>query len=208
MAYDRTSPQALLGDWAEAVVIARAIAAGWHVLHDANVGPGATMVQGRSGKVVMPDLQLLDLAHNRGTRFVEVKAKRGAYRWQKGQCDCTGIDRVRYEHYQRLTASGIPVDLAIIHMHQPLRFSSLIEPSLLWQTIAVLADRNPMSLVHGDLDLIVWDVRAFICRGNLPNPPPDIVAALRAIHANLRIWEREPKLRDPDEMPRQGKLDL
>src|SRR5262245_42539038 len=59
MAYVQQSPEAILGTWFEHEVASRAIRMGWHVLHSAEVGDGATMVFGPDrNKVVLPDLQL------------------------------------------------------------------------------------------------------------------------------------------------------
>ena len=65
MGYERQSPQAIVGLWAEQDVARRAKHHGWHVLHTAEIGDGATMVEGPDGKVVMPDLQLFDLISGR-----------------------------------------------------------------------------------------------------------------------------------------------
>lgn len=207
MAYNRRSPEALLGDWAEQYVAERCMLHHWHVLHTSEVGDGATMVEGQDGKVVMPDLQLFDLIRGRRSRLVEVKAKTGAYRYNKAQIDCTGIDQSKWEHYLRIAAGGVPVDLAIIHLRQPLRSSTDIAPVLLWQTVKVLQERNPMTFDEPFAG-IVWDVRAFQVLGFLPNPPDDILGALGAIKRNLRIWETPPRLKRPAEVPEQYSLEL
>jgi len=208
MGYVRGSPQTLLGDWCEHNVAGRAMNHGWHVLHTSQVGEGATMVEGRDGKVVMPDLQLFDLISGRKSRLVQVKAKRGAYRYMKLQIDCTGMDWPDWEACCRINGSGVPVDLALVHLYWPLRSSPEMAPKLLWQTVDVLREREPMrfedrAFPHG---AAVWDVNAFDVLGDMPNPPDDIIAAVRAMGARLRIWEKPPSLRRPRQRPAQYDL--
>jgi hypothetical protein len=203
MAYARHSPEVMLGDYYEHDVAHRAIGHGWYVLHTSEVGDGATVVEGPDGKVIMPDLQLLDLVRGRRSRFVEVKAKRGAYTYQKQRIDCTGIDWPKWEAYCRIDSSGVPVDLALIHLHWPLRYSPEIAPKLLWQTVATLKQRGPMRFDAPQFPrgAAVWDVGAFDLLGDLPNPPPHIMEAMQSIRCNLRVWEKPPKLRRPRERP-------
>lgn len=208
MTYDGRAPEAILADYCEHSVAGRCIRGGWYVLHTSEIGEGATMVEGRDGKVIMPDLQLFDLIKGRKSRLVEVKAKGGAYRYQKRQIDCTGFDWHKWEAYRRMNASGVPVDIALIHLHWPLRFSPEIAPKLLWQTVETLEQRDPMRFDDPRFPsgAVVWDVNAFDVLGDLPNPPPHIVEALGAIKRNLRIWEKPPKLRRPRKVP--GQLEL
>jgi hypothetical protein len=161
------------------------------------------MVEGPDGKVIMPDLQLFDLVKGRQSRLVEVKAKRGAYRYQKLQIDCTGVDLRKWEAYRRMTDSGVPVDLAVIHLHSPLRFSPDIAPKLLCQEVEILDQRGPMIFDDGHFPggAAVWNVNDFDLLGDLPNPPPHILEALRAIGCNLRVWEKPP-MRRPRARPR------
>ena len=203
MAYDRHSPEAILSDWSEREIAHRAINHGWFVLHTSEVGQGATMVEGPKGKVIMPDLQLFDLVRGRQSRLVEVKAKRGAYTYQKLKIDCTGTDLHKWEAYRKMIASGVPVDLALIHLHWPLRSSPNIAPKLLWQTVEVLDQCGPMLFDDPRFPrgAAVWDVNDFDLLGDLPNPPPHVVAALQAIQCNLRTWEKPP-LRRPRNRPR------
>ena len=208
MTYARQSPQAILGLWAEQDVARRAMHHGWHVLHTSELGDGATMVEGRDGKVVMPDLQLFDLINGRKSRLVQVKAKRGAYRYMKRQIDCTGMDWPDWEACCRLNGSGVPVDLALVHLHWPRRSSPEIAPKLLWQTVEVLREQEPMrfeseAFRHG---AAVWDVSAFDVLGDMPNPPAHIVAAAEALGARLRVWETPPSLRRPRQRPAQYDL--
>ena len=51
-----------LTDWSEEYVSAYARRLGYHVIHLANVGPGAAMASGPHGRLILPDLQILDLA--------------------------------------------------------------------------------------------------------------------------------------------------
>ena len=208
MAYVRQSPEAILCQWAEHDVARRAMHHGWHVLHTSEVGDGATMVEGPGGKVVMPDLQLFDLIRGRKSRLVEVKAKRGAYRYQKEQLDCTGVDWPAWEAYDRMDQSGVPVDLALVHLRWPLRSSADIAPKLLWQTVAGLREPGPMRFDHAAFPhgAAVWDVRAFDVLGDLPNPPPHIIEAAEAMGARLRVWEEPPSLRRPRQRPAQYDL--
>ena len=208
MVYDKQSPEAALGAWAEKFVIDRAHSRNWYVLHTAEIGEGATMVSGPDGrKVVMPDLQLLDLVSGRHTRFVEVKVKRGAYLYQVGKVARTGIDYALWEHYWRINGSGVPVDLALVHLRWPLRHSE-IAPKLLWQTVESLAQCGP---IHFDSPgfkggAAVWDVEDFQMLGSLELPPPDILELMKGIKVNLRAWEAAPKLRLPRDVPGQGDL--
>lgn len=208
MAYVKQSPEALLSDWTEHEVAARAMGHGWHVLHTSEIGQGATMVEGPDGKVIMPDLQLFDLIKRRQSRLVEVKAKQGAYTFQKTRINCTGIDRPKWEAYLRMNNAGVPVDLALIHMHWPVRTSPEIAPKLLWQTVETLARSNPMPNTHPSFPRggVVWDVADFELLGDLPNPPQHIIEALQSIKRNLRVWETPPRLRRPRAVP--GQLDL
>lgn len=208
MAYDRHSPEAILGHWCEHEVARRAKQHGWYILHTSEVGDGATMVSGPDGKVIMPDLQLFDLIRGRKSRLVEVKAKRGAYKYQKLQIDCTGIDCPKWDDYLRINDSGVPVDLALIHLHWPLRSSPDLTPKLLWQTVEALNQSSPMSFddpqfPHG---AVVWDVNAFELLGDLPNPPQRVMEALGSIKHKLRVWEKPPRLRKPLKVP--GQLEL
>jgi hypothetical protein len=223
MPYDRYSPYTLVGAWAEGVIRARAIAAGWWVLHTSEAaGPGATMVEGPDGKVVMPDLQLFDLYRGRGTRFVEVKAKQGAYRWQKDRLDCTGVDWPNWLAYNRLNDSGVPVDLALIHLRWPMRWDSL-RPKLLWQTVDALKltryDTKLNGLIVGPMHveqceefprgLAAWSQDDFINRGDLDLPPQHIIDALAEHKVNLHAWEANPdkgRLLRPRTAPRQFDL--
>jgi hypothetical protein len=209
MTYVRQSPEAVLSQWTEQEVMRRAMHHGWHVLHTADVGQGATMVTGPDGnKVIMPDLQLFDLIKGRRSRLVEVKAHRGAYRYQKLQIDCTGFDWHKWEAYRRINAGGVPVDVALIHLHWPLRFSPEIAPKLLWQTVDELTARGPMRFRHPRFptDAAVWKVEDFQLLGDLPNPPPHIIEAAQAIGADLRIWEKPPSLHRPRQRPAQYDL--
>lgn len=208
MGYQRQSPHAIVGLWAEQDVARRAKHHGWHVLHTAEIGDGATMVEGPDGRVVMPDLQLFDLIRGRQSRLVQVKAKRGAYRYMKQQIDCTGMDWPDWEACCRIDGSGVPVDLALVHLHWPLRSSPEIAPKLLWQTVAVLREREPMRFDAEAFPrgAVVWDVQAFEELGDLPNPPQHIIEAAQALGARLRIWERPPSLRRPRHRPAQYDL--
>lgn len=208
MAYDERSAEVMLGNWCENEVARRSISHGWHVLHTSKVGNGATMVQGPDGKVVMPDLQLFDLINGRKSRLVEVKAKSGAYEYKKLGIDCTGIDDPLWESYLRIDQSGVPVDLALIHLHQPYRSSPEIVPTLLWQTVKRLADCEPMRFNHPRFrdGAVVWNIEAFDILGYLPNPPAEIIEAAESIKRHLRIWEKPPQLRRPRVVPGQGEL--
>lgn len=208
MGYERSSPQAIVGLWAEQDVARRAKHHGWHVLHTAEIGDGATMVEGPDGKVVMPDLQLFDLIRGRQSRLVQVKAKRGAYRYMKQQVDCTGMDWPDWEACCRIDGSGVPVDLALVHLHWPLRSSPEIAPKLLWQTVEVLRGREPMRFDSEAFPrgAVVWDVRDFEELGDLPNPPQPIIDAAQTLGARLRIWEKPPSLRRPRHRPAQYDL--
>ena len=206
MAYAKRSPEAIFGDHYEHATAQRYISHGWFVLHTSEVGRGATMVEGPTGKVIMPDLQIFDLVNQRQSRLVEVKAKRGAYPYHKLQIDCTGVDWPKWEAYCRLNDSGVPVDLAIIHLHWPLRFSPEIAPKLLCQSIDVLKQCGPMRLdncAQFPRGGAVWDVRDFELLGDLPDPPQHILDLLRAIKCNFRVWEKPP-LRWPSQRPRSG----
>lgn len=208
MPYRAGSAEVMLGDWCEMVVAQWAIGLGYHVLHTAQIGDGATMVSGPDGKVVMPDLQLFDLMRGRDSRLVEVKAKRGAYPYRKGRVDCTGIDRHRWKDCVRINGSGVPVDLALIHLHWPLRESPEIEPKLLWQTVDALQECGTMEFEnrrfpHG---ASVWDVNAFDLLGDLPNPPAHIIEALHSVECNFRVWERPAEPQRPRIVP--GQLEL
>ncbi|HEY2617982.1 MAG TPA: hypothetical protein VGI78_11625 [Acetobacteraceae bacterium] len=155
----------------------------------------------------MPDLQFFDLTNGRGSRLVEVKAKRGAYRYQKQQIDCTGVDWPKWEAYCRLDES-VPVDLALVHLRWPLRSSAEITPKLLWQTVAALREPGPMRFEDAAFPegAAVWDVCAFDVLGDLPNPPQHIIMAAQAMGARLRIWEKPPSLRRPRQRPEQYDL--
>lgn len=211
MPYNRHSPEALIGHWCEWTIAQRAIANGWHVLHTSEVGSGATMVTGPDGgKVIMPDLQLLDLLKGRATRFVEVKFKTGAYCYQILQIDCTGIDLPKWEAYCRISDSGVPVDLALVHLRWPLRSSLEIAPKLLWQTVNELRQRRPMpntdrgAFPRGG---VVWDINDFELLGDIPPPPPEILEMWQQKHHNMRVWEKPAKpLRRPRVVP--GQLEL
>lgn len=208
MGYQRRSPEAVWSQWTEHDVARRSMHHGWHVLHTSEIGDGATMVEGPDGKVVMPDLQLFDLIRGRQSRLVEVKAKRGAFTYQKLQIDCTGVDWPNWEAYCRLDDSGVPVDLAVVHMHWPLRSSPEIAPKLLWQTVSVLRERNPMRFESPKFPRggVVWDVEAFDVLGDMPNPPAHIMEQAQSIGANFRVWEKPPSLRRPKQRPKQYDL--
>ena len=208
MGYVRQSPEAIIGDWAEHDVASRAMHHGWHVLHTSEIGDGATMVEGPGGKVVMPDLQLFDLIRGRKSRLVEVKAKRGAYRYMKQQIDCSGVDWPNWEAYCRMNDAGVPVDLALVHLRWPLRSSPEIAPKLLWQTVDVLREHKPMRFEAEAFPqgAAVWDVKVFDVLGDLPNPPPHIIEAAKQMGARLRVWEKPPSLRRPKQRPEQYDL--
>jgi hypothetical protein len=208
MTYVRQSPQAIVGAWAEREVAQRAIRHGWYVLHTSEVGSGATMVEGRDGKIVMPDLQLFDVIRGRRSRLVQVKAKRGAYRYMKLQINCSGMDAHDWEACRRINDAGVPVDLALVHLYWPLRSSSEIAPKLLWQTVDVLRKAGPMQFDNGAFPhgAVVWDVAVFELLGDMPNPPEALIAEVAALGARLRIWEKPPRLRRPRLYP--GQLEL
>ena len=208
MGYVRQSPEAILGEWAEHDVARRAKHHGWYVLHTSEIGDGATMVEGPDGKIVMPDLQLFDLIRGRKSRLVEVKAKRGAYRYMKRQVDCTGIDWPRWEGYDRMDRSGVSVDLALVHLRWPLRSSPDIAPKLLWQTAARLREAGPMRFQAEAFPegAAVWDVTAFDVLGDMPSPPAHIIEAAESLGARLRIWEKPPSLHRPKHRPAQYDL--
>ena len=209
MGYERRSPEATLGAWYEHDTARRAMHHGWHVLHTAEIGEGASMVIGPDGnKVVMPDLQLFDLIRGRRSRLVEVKAKRGAFTYQKAQIDCTGIDAPVWDAYCRMNDAGVPVDLALVHLYWPLRSSPEMAPKLLWQTVDVLRERGPMPFDAPKFPRggIAWDVNAFDVLGDLPNPPSHILEAAQSIVARLRVWEKPPSLRRPRQRPAQYDL--
>jgi hypothetical protein len=208
MAHDPNSPEVILSDWYERDVAERARRHGWYVLHTAAIGEGATMVEGPDGaRLPMPDLQLFDLIRGRKSRLVEVKVKRGAYIFQITGIARTGIDWPKWEFYRRINAGGVPVDLAFIHLHWPLRTSQLA-PKLLWQSLDALSKRGPVRFNSPRFPggAAVWDVRDFDVLGDLPNPPAHILAALQACRWTPRIWETPPKLRPPRSMP--GQFDL
>jgi hypothetical protein len=182
---------------------------GWHVLHTSEIGDGATMVSGPDGhRVVMPDLQLFDLIRGRKSRLLQVKAKRGAYRYMKDQIDCTGMDWPDWQACCQINGSGVPVDLALVHLHWPLRSSPDIAPKLLWQTVEILREREPMRFEAEAFPrgAVVWAVEAFDVLGDLPNPPEDIIAIAQAMGARFRIWEKPPSLRRPRQRPEQYDL--
>jgi hypothetical protein len=206
MGYVRQSPQAIVGDWAEHEVAGRAMHHGWYVLHTSEIGEGATMVEGRDGKVVMPDLQLFDLINGRRSRLVQVKAKRGAYRYMKQQIDCTGMDWPDYEACCRINRSGVPVDLALVPLYWPLRSSPEIAPKLLWQTVDALGEPMRFEAEAFPRGAAVWDVAAFDVLGDMPNPPERIVAEVQALGARMRVWEKPPSLRRPRQRPAQYDL--
>jgi hypothetical protein len=211
MAYDKNSAEARLGAWCESFVADLAIKNRWYVLHTSQTGRGATMVTGPNGKkIVMPDLQLLDPVRRRESRFVEVKAKSGAYTFHKKKIICTGIDLLKWKEYRKINSSGVPVDLAFVHLHWPLRSSPEIRPTLLWQTVERLNQLDPMLFEDPQFPggAIVWNVAHFQLLGNFPNPPPDIIEALQTMagKCNLRIWEKPPRPRRPREMPGQYSL--
>jgi hypothetical protein len=210
--YDVRSAEALLGEWCEREVAQRAMRLGWHVLHTSTVGEGATMVTGPDGqKVVMPDIQLFDLIKGRRSRLVEVKAKAGAYFYGKLRINCTGTDYRKFEAYRRINDGGVPVDLAIVHLHWPLRSSPEIAPKLLWQTVEML-DEGGMMLFddpHFRGGAAVWNVKQFDLLGDLPNPPSHIIEALQSIKRHLRVWETNaPRLRRPRKVPGQMEMDV
>lgn len=161
------------------------------------------MVEGPDGKVIMPDLQLFDLIRGRKSRLVEVKAKAGAYRFNKRQIDCTGTDLHKWEAYRRMAESGVPVDLAVIHLHWPLRSSPEIAPKLLWQEVAILDRKGPMlfDAPRFPSGAAVWNVADFELLGDLPDPPTHVLEALGAIRRNFRVWEKPP-MRLPRARPR------
>jgi len=208
MPYVRLSPEAILGGWAESTAARWCMGQGWHVLHTAEIGTGATMVIGPDGnKVIMPDLQLFDLIRGRKSRLVEVKAKRGAYRYNKLQIDCTGIDRPKWEAHRRINDAGVPVDLAIIHLHWPLRSSPQLAPKLFWQTMDALGQPMTFDNARFPHGAAVWEMSAFDFLGDLPTPPPHIVTAIQAIDRNFRIWEKPAtKIRRPRKVPGQYEL--
>jgi hypothetical protein len=210
MPYSQKSPEVTLSDYYETDSKVRFIRHGWYVLHTSQIGDGPTMATGPGGSLVMPDLQLFDLVKGRKSRLVDVKAKRGAYVYQKDGVVCTGMDYAEWEDFLRINSTGVPVDLAFIHLHHPLRSSPEIAPKLYWQTVDVLAQRDPMTFPHPRFrgGGIVWDVNDFQLLGDLPNPPQEIIEASDAIKRNLRVWEQPPKLRRPRTRPdpRQFKM--
>ena len=126
----------------------------------------------------------------------------------KQQIDCTGMDWPDWEACCRIDGSGVPVDLALVHLHWPLRSSPGITPKLLWQTVEVLRGRKPMRFDSEAFPrgAVVWDVRDFQELGDLPNPPQPIIEAAQALGARLRIWEKPPSLRRPRHRPAQYDL--
>jgi len=199
-----------LTEWSEGQAARWAIDNGWHVLHVADLGRGASMAEGRAGKVIMPDLQLFDLAGIRHSRLVEVKAKpNGAYKFQKLGIWCTGTDRHKWLAYKKINAGGVPVDLAFIHL-KPRKEDVDFKPHLLWAPISALP--VPMEIPPSwrfPSGGVVWDVTD----GNGPfqflgwiKVPDHILNAAAAAKVKIYPWDKPPKMRRPKDLP--GQLSL
>ena len=199
-----------LTQWSEGQAAKWAIDNGWHVLHVADLGSGASMVEGRGGKVIMPDLQLFDLAGIRHSRLVEVKAKpNGAYKYQKLGIWCTGTDRHKWLAYKKINAGGVPVDLAFIQL-KARKEDPEYKPHLLWSPVTALPE--PMELPVSQQfpsGGVVWDVTdgsgPFQLLGYI-NVPPPILEAATAAKAKIYPWDKPPRVRRPRDLP--GQLSL
>lgn len=194
-----------LTDWSEGYVRERAIARGWHVIRVSDVGERAALAEGRDGKIILPDLQLLDVNSVRVARFVEVKAKpAGAYKFQQTGQYCTGFDLHKLVAYRRIRESGIPVDIALIHLKHH-KEDAEYNPYLLWAKIEDLP--TPMTFEdpnHIGNQLAVWDVTdgvgPFQFLGHLI-VPPDIIETASAIKRKIYVWDKPPRLRLPRDHP-------
>jgi hypothetical protein len=198
-------------DWSEGDVAKRAMKRNWFVIYIADVGPGAAMAEGLHGKIILPDLQLIDPTGFRGARFVEVKAKTtGAYKFQKTGQYCTGTDLYKLEAYRKIDAAGIPVDLAIIHLKHR-QSDTEYNPYLLWASISTLPE--PMTFQDPNnpkKQIAVWDVTdgtgPFQQLGYM-QAPQDVLDGASLLKRKVHPWNQPPKLRQPRELP-QLQLDL
>jgi hypothetical protein len=202
-----------LTEWSEGYVAERAKLRGWYVIRVSDVGPRAAMAEGFYDKVILPDLQLLDVHAARYSRFVEVKAKTtGAYKFQKTGQWCTGTDFHKLVAYRKINATGNPVDMAIIHLKHR-KTDIEYNPYLLWSPIADLPE--PMRFIDPNnpgRELAVWDVSdgtgPFQHLGHL-NVPLDILSEAALIKHKLHPWDQPPCLRQPrDRPPLQLDLDI
>lgn len=200
-----------LTEWSEGYVAERAKLRGWFVIHVSDVGPRAAMAEGFYDKIILPDLQLLDIDTVRYSRFVEVKAKpTGAYKFQKTGQWCTGTDLHKYLAYLKINSAGIPVDIAIIHLKHR-KPDIEYKPYLLWAPIADLP--QPMTFPDPNRpqnELVVWDVSdgagPFQHLGYL-DVPQDILGDAALINRRIHPWDQPPRLRQPRDLP-QLELDL
>lgn len=188
--YDKNSEEAKAGRRGEAVARAWFIANGWGVLHCADFGAvGATMFEGSTGKIISLDLLL---ARGGISRWVDVKWKNGAVKYQIGNVRRHGIDRQHWDHYLVVESmTGISGALAIVQLRE-LRGKGPIAPRLLFASLATLKGHLADGLNHfgppneafrkGSVN---WDVSNFDDLGPIDVGSDTLPATRLALHP----WE-------------------
>src|SRR5262245_59948416 len=170
MPYDETSPEAVVGELAERLVVNRLKRYGEIILRLSSIGDGPALFECPEGRLISLDI----LSAKDGiTRFWEVKFKSGPVYFRKLHVLRTGVSARQWRHYLEIERRcGLAGMLAMIHLTmfrgeiEEVRKTGLYQRHLLVATLKHLRARLEIGTMHvGDFgdgeESVNWDLGDF-----------------------------------------------